>query len=52
MPGKGTTNRNVRIDDELWAAVQQKAVSEGTTVSEVMRKLLTKWIGEGKEASD
>lgn len=39
-----TTSRNIRIDDELWAATAEKAKSEDRTVSEVIRELLTQWI--------
>jgi hypothetical protein len=43
MP-KGTTSRNVRIGDDLWAAVLAKAESEGRTASEVVRELLSRWV--------
>jgi hypothetical protein len=39
-----TTNRNVRIDDELWSAVLDKAAAEGTTASAVVRDLLADWV--------
>lgn len=41
---KGTTLRNVRIAEELWGAAQQRANCESTTVSEVIRRLLTEWV--------
>ena len=43
MP-RGTTLRNVRIDDELWQAAQQRAVTEQVNVSEVIRALLEAWV--------
>ncbi len=48
MP-RGTTLRNVRIDDELWQAAQQRADVEGFTkdnggVSVVIRLLLEAWV--------
>ena len=39
----GTTLRNVRINDDLWEAAQQKADEQGTTVSEWIREALTNW---------
>ena len=41
---KGTPHRPIRINDELWAKAQSKAAKEGTTASEVIRKLLTEWV--------
>ena len=39
-----TPLRAIRIDDELWAAVQNKAADEETTVSEVVRSMLAAWV--------
>ncbi len=44
MPSKGTTKRNIRIDDELWQSVQERADELETTVSEVIRELLHDWL--------
>ena len=46
MPPRGTTLRNVRIDDELWNAAKQKAEQEGIEggVSAVIRALLEAWL--------
>lgn len=44
-PGN-TPLRAIRVPDELWAKVQKKAAQEGTSASEVIRKLLTEWVGE------
>ena len=41
---KGTPHRPIRIPDELWQAAKDKAANENTTVSEVIRALLTEWI--------
>lgn len=41
-----TTSRNVRIDDELYEAVQEKAALEERNVSEVIRELLTGWVAK------
>jgi Arc/MetJ family transcription regulator len=41
---RGTALRNIRIDDELWAAVQAKAAGENRTVSDVVRDLLRQWV--------
>jgi hypothetical protein len=43
MP-RGTTLRNVRIDDELWSAAKTKAAAEGSDVSTVLRELLGRWV--------
>lgn len=43
----GTPKRPIRIPDELWNAVQAKVKSEGTNASEVIRRLLTEWLGDG-----
>ena len=46
---RGTTKRNIRIDDKLWQAALAKAREQGRTVSDVVRELLSKWIREGNE---
>ena len=43
---KGTPHRPIRINDALWAKVQAKAAKEGTTASEVIRRLLAAWVEE------
>jgi len=40
MPGRGTTGRKVRVDDELWPAAQDAAAAYGTNAAEVMREAL------------
>jgi hypothetical protein len=52
MPTKGTTVRAVRIDNELWSAVQDKATADGIglnddgvgSVSEAIRIALRHWL--------
>lgn len=38
------TLRNIRVEDELWATVLEKAALEGRTASEVVREFLTQWV--------
>jgi hypothetical protein len=40
---RGTRLRNIRIDDELWAAAQARAEAEGTTLSAVIRDRLVRY---------
>jgi hypothetical protein len=40
-----TPIRGVRIPDDLWRSAQDKAAAEGTTVSEVVRDCLARWVG-------
>ena len=47
-PSKGTPHRPIRIKDELWVPAQSKATAQGTNLSEVIRRLLTEWLKEGK----
>lgn len=45
MPNKPATPvRTVRVPDELWEAALRKAADEGTTVSEVVRKALARFV--------
>jgi hypothetical protein len=44
-----TPARNVRIPDPLWTDAKDKAASEGTTVSEVVRVKLTEYVEESDE---
>lgn len=41
---KGTTLRNVRIAEELWASAKAKAEAEGRTLSEVIREALERYV--------
>lgn len=40
-------NRVIRADDELWGAVQATAEQEGTTVSAIVRRLLSAYVRAG-----
>jgi predicted CopG family antitoxin len=40
----GTTLRNVRIPDDLWDAALRKAEEEQTSVSDVIREFLQRWV--------
>ncbi len=46
MPTKGTTKRNIRIDDDLWQSVQTRAYELDTSVAEVVRDLLREWLDQ------
>jgi len=39
-----TRSKNIRVPDELWAAVQAKAAGEYTTASAVVVRLLAAWV--------
>jgi len=47
----GTTLRNVRINEQLWSDVNDKAQAENTNASEVIRTLLTAWVAGDIEIS-
>lgn len=40
MPGKGTTRRTIRIDDDLWTMVTEYADSVGENASSVIRNAI------------
>jgi hypothetical protein len=44
MSSRHTPIRTLRIEDELWQAVQDRAAAEGLSVSEVIRLLLKGWL--------
>lgn len=45
MPNQPKTpHRTVRIPGELWTKAQQRAADEGTTVSDVIRAALERYI--------
>lgn len=47
MPNQPKTPlRNIRVSDELWNAVKQKAAAEGRTISDVVRELLEKYVAK------
>lgn len=41
---KGTRKRSVRIDDDLWAQIQEQAKSDSLDVSTLIRQLLRGWL--------
>lgn len=41
-----TPHRTIRVPDELWAKVRDKAAEEGTTASVVIRVLLMEWVDQ------
>ena len=49
---KGTTLRNVRISDDLWARAGKAAKSTDTNVSEVIRQALESYIQEIEDKQD
>ena len=42
----GTSQHNLWLDDDLWAAAQAKAASEKTSISALVREFLTKYVTE------
>lgn len=45
MPDRpGTKGRNVRIEDDLWSAAQEKAAERGESVSDVIRRALIRYV--------
>jgi hypothetical protein len=46
MPPKGTTLRNVRVDDDLWLPALELATQRGETLSDVIRRALREYIGD------
>jgi predicted DNA binding CopG/RHH family protein len=41
-----TPHRTIRVRGSLWKAAQEKAAKEGTTVSEVLRDALERYVQE------
>lgn len=39
-----TPIRNVRVPDDLWQAVKERAAAEGTTVTEVVVRALRRYV--------
>lgn len=47
MPNKPRAEnpaRPIRVEDELWAAAKAAAAADGTTVSEVVREALRRYV--------
>jgi len=43
-PRRENRHRMVRVEDQLWEAAKEKAASEGTTVSAVIRACLARYV--------
>lgn len=41
----GMTRRNFFLPQRIWDALKEKAVARQTTVSEVIRQILTEYLG-------
>lgn len=41
-----TPTRTIRVSDELWSAVKEKAAIEGRTITDVVLEALKKYIEE------
>jgi predicted transcriptional regulator len=41
---RGTPVRNVRLDDDRWAAITERAARTGSTASDVMRDALDAYL--------
>jgi Ribbon-helix-helix protein, copG family. len=39
-----TPRRTIRVPDHVWHAARQKARQRGSTVSEVVRRSLERWV--------
>lgn len=46
MPGRGTPRHAVRIPDDLWQAAIAAAERQGTTLTEVVRAALERYVRE------
>ena len=43
---RGTTLRNIRMDDEMWEALQRKAADNDMDASKAVRWLVQMWLDE------
>jgi len=41
---RGTTLRNIRVDDDLWSAAMAKAEDRDETLSEAIRAFLRRYV--------
>jgi len=46
MPGKGTRNRTIRVDLDLWTRAGEAAESAGTDRATVIKEFLRWYVGE------
>ena len=49
MPSEGTTRRSIRIPDPLWRAAMDKADTQNTRLSELIRGWLHEYVHEGEK---
>ena len=47
-PEGKTPHRTIRVDDDLWQALQEAAAEEGMDASKVIRYLIAMWL-EGRD---
>ena len=46
---RGTKQRGIRIDDDLWAEFQAATATAGTNPSETIRQLVREWVNNNKQ---
>lgn len=46
---RGTPQRGIRIEEDLWAEVKARADTEGINVSELVRQLLRGWLEKSED---
>lgn len=46
---RGTPQRGIRIDDELWDQVKSQSSAEGINVSDLIRELLRGWLDKHQD---
>ena len=49
---RGTKQRGIRIDDELWHEFQAATANAGTNPSETIRQLVREWVNKRKASDD
>jgi len=55
MPNKPRPDnpvRPVRVEDDLWQAAKDAAITDGTTVSEVVREALRRYVKRSRKAHE
>ncbi|GAB2820710.1 hypothetical protein GCM10022221_18310 [Actinocorallia aurea] len=46
MPTKGNPRRTLRVSDERWEAVKEKAADQGKTVADVLNDCLDRFLAD------
>lgn len=46
MPGKGTTNRTLRVDADLWRLVGEQAARDGTDRATVLKAVMRVYVAD------